>query len=475
MCYKYIDMYVRAELTKDMMLRLVVRCSNLCRVSPFVGNFQHAPSAGNRSRSSFFERHLISEEDHERQQRIKTNPYTGTFHFFPGRYSTLHGLQRFRHGSHHHLHSSFDELDRLADMSRRVTERVRKADNPSLAAVFMNGVFSSSSAVYARVSVFPVRSCVFTQLQPEGMQTGGQRYRYGGAVDMYRKFGTSLDDGCLKNKAASAYRDILYRWNGFRLHHMKKYQEIQQERQSRLHHYRSRSSSQERLNASLMSSTSLGMSLRMNSLNTTGRGGGPMSPPGVEHSVSLDQTFSRRGRSPVRKLVLARNGPFNGTGTFNANGTGTFNANGTGSFNSNGTFNTTSNAMSATSTAPLAGLEEEEGGRQGKIRRTSQTRQQQSTHYAPQQLRVHSPPTTAANQLMPDLMSTRSNGSSSPTAIGKPLVVQRRKITDTYDVHKELVLGEGSFAAVYVSHHRDTKEEYAVKAIKKRCVALPHG
>lgn len=370
----------------------------------------------------------------------------------------MHGLQRFRHGSHHHLHSSFDELDRLADMSRRVTERVRKADNPSLAAVFMNGVFSSSSAVYARVSVFPVRSCVFTQLQPEGMQTGGQRYRYGGAVDMYRKFGTSLDDGCLKNKAASAYRDILYRWNGFRLHHMKKYQEIQQERQSRLQHYRSRSSSQERLNASLMSSTSLGMSLRMNSLNSTGRGGGPMSPPGVEHSVSLDHTFNRRGRSPVRKLVLPRNGTFNGTSSFSANGS----------------FSTSSNAMSATSTAPLAGLEEEEGGRQGKIRRTSQTRQQQSQHYPPQQLRVHSPPTTAANQLMPDLMSTRSNGSSSPTAIGKPLVVQRRKITDTYDVHKELVLGEGSFAAVYVAHHRDTKEEYAVKAIKKRYAALPH-
>ena len=206
----------------------------LPKFSPFLGNFQHAPSAGNRSRASFFEKLLMTEEEHERRRRIKTNPFTGTFHFFPGRYSNLHGLQRFRErhqqavgGSF--MTTSFDELDRLAALGRAVSKKVKEADNPAFAAVFMDGVFSVSPVQQTqRRSFYPHKTKSGQAWYAELTMTNGlPRHRYGGAVDTSRKFGSSLDDCCLTAlkttlTAPSLYREILYRWNGFRLHFYKR-------------------------------------------------------------------------------------------------------------------------------------------------------------------------------------------------------------------------------------------------------------
>ena len=44
----------------------------------------------------------------------------------------------------------------------------------------------------------------------------------------------------------------------------------------------------------------------------------------------------------------------------------------------------------------------------------------------------------------------------------------RRKVGDEYDVDQSVILGEGSYAAVYGAVHRETGERVAVKAIKRR-------
>lgn len=428
--------------------------------SPFVGNFQHAPSAGNRSRSAFFERHLISEEDHERQKRIKTNPYTGTFHFFPGRYSTLHGLRRFRH--HPPFHSSFDELDRLAHMSRQVSERVRTAGNPSLAAVFMNGVFSSSSAVYARVSVFPQRSCAFAGMQPEVAQSAGQRYRYGGNVDVSRKYGVSLDDCSIMNKASAGYREILYRWNGFRLHYLKKHPHQQQGPGAGMHHarfhLRSRSLSfaLDRGGSSSMgggmSSTVGPGSLVMARAGSVSSSTGVLSPQTLYDAAGgadggglmspTDQSGRGRPRSPQRKAQLARTG----------------------------------GALSSTTGGMGGDWRGEDGERRGKIRRTSSVSLQLHRPISPPcptgMPRLSGMGTSGVLQVVEEGPARQAGGAGgSCCSKNMPLVVQQRKISDTYDVMKDAVLGEGSFAAVYVAYHKEDGREVAVKAIKKRCVS----
>lgn len=173
----------------------------------------------------------MSEEEHERRKRIRTNPFTGTFHYFPGRYSALHGLQRFR-GQAAFLHS-FDELDRLAALGRRVSQRVREAGNPAQAASFLHGVFATPAAAAAtptkRRSLYPHKTKAGAALYAELTLLGVlPRYRYGGAVDTSRRFGSSLDDGCLTvHPASSLYADILYRWNGFRLHHVNRVRQQQ--------------------------------------------------------------------------------------------------------------------------------------------------------------------------------------------------------------------------------------------------------
>eukprot|EP00624_Nannochloropsis_granulata_P002959 evm.model.NODE_25073_length_5898_cov_20.985588.1 len=44
----------------------------------------------------------------------------------------------------------------------------------------------------------------------------------------------------------------------------------------------------------------------------------------------------------------------------------------------------------------------------------------------------------------------------------------RRKVGDAYDVDQSVILGEGSYAAVYGAVHRESGEKVAVKAIKRR-------
>lgn len=178
----------------------------------------------------------MTEEEHERRKRIRTNPFTGTFHFFPGRYSSLHGLKRFRGakkggegGEDGFLGASFDELDRMAALGRRVTQKVKEADNPAFAAVFLNGVFSVSPLHQMRRSLYPFKTKEGAAWYAELTQStqGLPRYRYGGAVDTSRKFGCSLDDCCLTAlrstlTAPSLLKEILYKWNGFRLHYFKR-------------------------------------------------------------------------------------------------------------------------------------------------------------------------------------------------------------------------------------------------------------
>jgi hypothetical protein len=63
--------------------------------NPYIGTICHAPSAKNRS-STFFSEHIIYASELAERKKYRQNPYTGTFHFLPGYYSNLYGLNRFR-------------------------------------------------------------------------------------------------------------------------------------------------------------------------------------------------------------------------------------------------------------------------------------------------------------------------------------------------------------------------------------------
>jgi len=45
------------------------------------------------------------------------------------------------------------------------------------------------------------------------------------------------------------------------------------------------------------------------------------------------------------------------------------------------------------------------------------------------------------------------------------------KKVDKYIIHLDEPLGEGSYASVFIGHHSETSEEFAIKIIEKiRCI-----
>ncbi|CAM9892563.1 unnamed protein product [Ectocarpus sp. 12 AP-2014] len=55
--------------------------ARLCKNNPYIGFFHYAPSAGNRSRSTYFEQDIVSMEVIHRQHAVRSNPMIGNLHY----------------------------------------------------------------------------------------------------------------------------------------------------------------------------------------------------------------------------------------------------------------------------------------------------------------------------------------------------------------------------------------------------------
>eukprot|EP00903_Cladosiphon_okamuranus_P019695 g18098.t1 len=55
--------------------------ARLCKNNPYIGFFHYSPSAGNRSRSTYFEHDIISTEVIQRQHAVRINPMIGNLHY----------------------------------------------------------------------------------------------------------------------------------------------------------------------------------------------------------------------------------------------------------------------------------------------------------------------------------------------------------------------------------------------------------
>lgn len=66
--------------------------------SPYIGYFHYSPTQS-RNLNLFFADNVISTQEMERRKKIKNHPFTGCFHFAPGKFSDLHGLERYRPAS----------------------------------------------------------------------------------------------------------------------------------------------------------------------------------------------------------------------------------------------------------------------------------------------------------------------------------------------------------------------------------------
>ncbi|CAN0115547.1 unnamed protein product [Ectocarpus sp. 6 AP-2014] len=55
--------------------------ARLCKNNPYIGFFHYAPSAGNRSRSTYFEQDIVSMEVIHGQHAVRSNPMIGNLHY----------------------------------------------------------------------------------------------------------------------------------------------------------------------------------------------------------------------------------------------------------------------------------------------------------------------------------------------------------------------------------------------------------
>ena len=78
--------------------------------NPYLGNFHHAPPAGNVG-AKYFQKQLTSEEEIEKQKAYRNNPLLGTFHPLPKAYSKLK-FSKFR------LRSIKEEKDEKKDTAK---------------------------------------------------------------------------------------------------------------------------------------------------------------------------------------------------------------------------------------------------------------------------------------------------------------------------------------------------------------------
>ena len=91
---------------------------------PYIGYFHYSP-AQSRNLNLFFADNVITTEEMERRKRIRNHPFTGNFHFAPGKYSDLHDLRRYRKASAPRseitiTESSMDKFDAFCErMSKR--------------------------------------------------------------------------------------------------------------------------------------------------------------------------------------------------------------------------------------------------------------------------------------------------------------------------------------------------------------------
>lgn len=487
----------------------------LPKFSPFLGTFQHAPSAGNRSRASFFENLLLTEEEHERRKRIKTNPYTGTFHFLPGRYSSLHGLQRFRDRHQQEaggglMTASFDELDRLAALGRAVSQKATEADNPMFAAVFMNGAFALNPVQFQqsqRRSLYPHKTKSGLAWYAELTMTNGlPRQRYGGAVDTSRKFGKrgSLDDCCLMGMRTtlvkpSLYRQILYKWNGFRVHFVRRMKGRAGGREGGWAAVRRRMSvggfgGGDGVGGGMVRRASStwrrDSSTTLAGLMAGGREGGHTHHHGQQQQQQQQQGLQAHGRQQsslgmsmshsssgyimgrtqstghmqLPSLVLEEGGAGGAPGSALGGGGGGYRSlhskvGGTEDYSMGHEYYHPLSPSGNNPALPPSPLQQQ----QHQLQQLSK-RSMSMAMVAGQLTRGGGGKGGEGRPPKPPGGVARKGGREGEEEGGEG----RRKVGDDYDVDQKVILGEGSYAAVYGAVHRESGKKVAVKAIKRR-------
>jgi len=86
-----------SELTQPPPPQPVPVCGILNKHSPYIGYFYYANISKNIA--SFFANDVTTMDEVELRRRVRFHPYTGCFHFAPGQYSDLHGLEPYRQGA----------------------------------------------------------------------------------------------------------------------------------------------------------------------------------------------------------------------------------------------------------------------------------------------------------------------------------------------------------------------------------------
>jgi hypothetical protein len=94
--------------------------------SPYIGYFHYSPTQS-RNLNLFFADNVISTQEMARRKKIKNHPFTGCFHFAPGKFSELHGLERYRSHSVYPAaapDAGVDVLDKFAVFCEKMERRI---------------------------------------------------------------------------------------------------------------------------------------------------------------------------------------------------------------------------------------------------------------------------------------------------------------------------------------------------------------
>lgn len=213
--------------------RLPTIHAHISKTCPYIGTFHYAPSAGNRSRQTYFERDIQSVEQLRKQHAIRINPNIGIFHY--GDFVLGEGFTQFlrKLGSMKNAAATRpppgQDLEiTLSDSAR--TDRIRSGVQIPLlkSPSFVGPLEKPQDAVEqlrrdAYATVLYASGDNLVKLSEKQRRVGiGKRFRYNGAIDMSKMYPiTGSVDDCALLKPVGAersrlYNDLMGEVNGFR-------------------------------------------------------------------------------------------------------------------------------------------------------------------------------------------------------------------------------------------------------------------
>ena len=111
---------------------------------PYIGYFHYSP-AQSRNLNLFFADNVISTEEMERRKRIRNHPFTGNFHFAPGKYSDLHDLRRYRRVSapRSDMKITDSSMDKFDAFCEKMSHKENEGDDSDY--IILNGLSGNTS------------------------------------------------------------------------------------------------------------------------------------------------------------------------------------------------------------------------------------------------------------------------------------------------------------------------------------------